>query len=199
MLLRRLSWFLALVALLDAASAQKPVKDAQGEQTSFGADWEPNETFIEKPVEIPSGALQVITDSLARGTLNCLNAHKVSPDRLPLPWFAGSEIHLDGPDEIDLIVQPNLPKIDGHEVPFDEGAGCLLGANVGPFWVIRKNPSGRYSLLLETCALGLKVLDSRTNFYRDIQTGASTAITTTMIVYKMAVAQYQIAEKKTEP
>lgn len=175
------------------------MNDAPAEQTSFAVDWPPDGVFIKKPVEIPSGALDVIADSLARGTVNCLKHHNISPERLPLSWFAGSEIHLDGPEEVDLIVQPNLPKIAAHEVPLGEGAGCLLGANIGPFWVIRKNSSGRYSLLLATYALGLKILDSRANYYRDIEAVAATANTTGTTVYKMAVAQYQVAAARTEP
>jgi len=74
----------------------------------------------------------------------------------------------------------------------------MLGANVIPFWVLR-NISGRYGLLLETHALGLEVLDSRSNFYRDIQATAATAGTHTIVLYKMSDAQYQFAERKTEP
>jgi len=196
---RRLAWFFVLPAVLGSVKAQKLTKDAPAEQTTFGADWGPGQVFMGKPIEIPVGALQVVKDTLHRGAINCLNGYNIAPELIPASWFAASEIHLDGPKEVDLIVQPNLPKIVAHEAPLDKAAGCLLGANVGPFWVIRRNPSGRYGLLLETYALGLEVLDSRTNFYRDIKTVASTATTTTTIVYKMAVAQYQVAEKKTEP
>jgi hypothetical protein len=196
---RRLAWFFVLAVMLQGSvKAQRLAKDVPLEQTTFGADLGPGDGFMGKPVEIPAGALQVVKDTLHRGAVNCLNGHNISPEMAPASWFAASVIHLDGQDELDLIVQPNLPKIVAHEVPLDDAAGCLLGANVGPFWVIRKNPSGRYGLLLETYALGLTVLDSRTNFYRDIQTVASTATTSTTITYKMAVAQYQIAEKETE-
>ena len=98
----------------------------------------------------------------------------------------------------NLIVQPNLPKIGTDELPHHQAFGCVLGANVGPFWVLR-NTNGRYGLLLATYALGLEILDSRSNFYRDIQATAATAGTLTTVVYKMSVAQYQVAEKKTEP
>lgn len=103
---------------------------------------------------------------------------------------------MDGPEEIDLIVRPDVFKLGTRKLP--EAASCLLGANVIPFWVLR-NIDGRYLLLLETYALELDVLDSRTNYYRDIQTVSSTAVVRTTLVYKMAVAQYQLADKKTEP
>jgi hypothetical protein len=201
---RRSVWCLALVVfvagLAVSVEAQKPSKNGQPEQTSFGADG--GDDFISKPVEIPLGALQVVRDTLSlRPEAGCLERKGMTPEQVPALWFAASEIHLAGPDEVDLIVQPNFPKIASHELPPDtaEAANCLLGANVGRFWVIRRNPSGRYSLLLATVALGLNVLDSRANFYRKIETAASTAGTTTTILYKMSVAQYQVAEKKTVP
>lgn len=191
--------FLILAALLVTGADRQTVnRDGQTEQTSFGADPPPGQQFIRKPLQLPAAALQVLRDTLDRGTLNCLKHNGITPDEVPAAWFVASEIHLDGPEEVDLIVQPNLPRIATHDLPHYEAAGCLLGANVGPFWVLR-NTSGRYNLLLETYALGLEVLDSRSNFYRDIQTVASTAVTRTTILYKMAVAQYQIAENKVAP
>jgi hypothetical protein len=195
-----LALFVAVLAV--SVEAQEPEKNSQPEQTSFGTDWVASEVFISKPVEIPLGALQVIRDTLSLPPVaGCLERNGMTPEQVPASWFAASEIHLAGPEEVDLIVQPNLPKMISHEIPPDtaKAANCLLGANVGRFWVIRKNPSGRYSLLLATVALGLEVLDSRANFYRNIRAVASAARTSTTILYKMYVAQYQVAEKKTEP
>ena len=195
-----LGLFVAVLAI--SVEAQEPEKNSQPEQTRFGADWGPGEVFMSNPVEIPLGALQVIRDNLSLPPVaGCLERNGMTPEQVPASWFAASEIHLAVPEEVDLIVQPNLPKMVSHEIPPDtaKAANCLLGANVGRFWVIRKNPSGRYSLLLATVALGLEVLDSQANFYRNIRTGASTAVTSITIVYKMYVGQYHVAEKKTEP
>lgn len=185
--------FLVLVAVMESrVVAQKTNKGQELEQTRFGA-----EEGVRKPVEIPAGALQVLRDTLSRGPLNCIKGKGTTSEQVPASWFAASEIHLEGQEETDLIVLPNVLKIAAHELP--PAAGCLLGANVGPFWVLRRNTSGRYGLLLETYAQGLDVLDSRTNFYRDIQTGTATPAARTTALYKMDVPQYQIAEKKTEP
>jgi hypothetical protein len=195
-----LGLFVAVLAV--SLEAQEPEKNSQPEQTRFGADWVAGEVFISKPVQIPLGALQVIRDNLSLPPVaGCLERNGMTSEQVPASWFAASEIHLAGPEEVDLIVQPDLPKIVSHEIPPEtaKAANCLLGANVGRFWVMRKNPSGRYSLLLATVALGLEVLDSRANFYRNIRTGASTAVTSTTILYKMYAGQYQLAEKKTEP
>jgi hypothetical protein len=190
---------LALVAVLECSLiAQKPSKDQQQEQTTFGSDAASAEEFTRKPVEVPAGALQVLRDTLTmdRGTLYCIKKGGLEPDQVSASWFVGSEIHLDGPEEVDLIVRPNVFKLGTRELP--EAASCLLGAHVIPFWVLR-NIGGRYSLLLETWVVTLGVLSSRTNGYRDIQTISSTAVTRTTLLYKMDVAQYQLAEKKTEP
>jgi hypothetical protein len=197
MLWRLLGSLLLLAAVSACAGEQTTKKGNEPEQTVFGADPLPQQ-FIRKPVQVPPAALQVLRDSLGRGAVNCLKSNGITADDVPALWFVASEIHLDGPEEVDLIVQPNLPKIRTDELPHHEASGCLLGANVGPFWVLR-NTSGRYGLLLETYALSLEVLNSRSNFYRDIQAEGATAGTLTTILYKMAVAQYQVAEKKTEP
>jgi hypothetical protein len=194
---RQLGSLPLLAAVTACAGEQTPKKENEPEQTVFGADPPPGE-FIRKPVQVPPAALQVLRDSLGRGTINCLKHNGVSADDVPALWFVASEIHLDGPEEIELIVQPNLPKIGTDELPHHQAFGCVLGANVGPFWVLG-NINGRYGLLLATYALGLEVLDSRSNFYRDIQATAATAGTLTTVLYKMSVAQYQVAEKKSEP
>jgi hypothetical protein len=193
---RMLESFLLLAALAACTGGQTPKKENGPEQTVFGADPPPGQ-FMQRPIQVPPAALQVLRDSLGRGANNCLTHNGVTADDIPASWFVASEIHLDGPEEVDLIVQPNLPKIGTDELPHHEAFGCVLGANVGPFWVLR-NISGRYGLLLATYALSLEVLDSRSNFYRDIQATAATAATHTTVLYKMSVAQYLFAEKKAE-
>ena len=188
----RVVWLLVLVAVLECSVvAQKPGKEQQQEQSNFGGDAGSAEEFTRKPVEIPTAALQLLRDTLHPGTIYCIEEKGTKLDQVPASWFVGSEIHLDGPDETDLVVRPNVFKLP-------EAASCLLGASEIPFWVLR-NVGGRYLLLLETYALELDVLDSRTNGYRDIQTDSATAVTRTTFLYKMDVAQYQLAEKKTEP
>ena len=140
---------------------------------------------------IPDDALVVLTDSLDQGTTNCIrNVAGLSPEQVPASWFVGSEIHLDGPDEIDLIVQP---KVDARA---KSPSGCLLGAHAVPFWVLKKGR--RYELILATSADTLRVLDSRTNRYWDIKTTYSTAASSTVLLFKFYLAQYQLSEKRTE-
>ena len=51
--------------------------------------------------------------------------------RLPRSWLMASEVHLDGPDEIDIVVV---------------GAGHLAGANVTTFWILRPKNQGFVTL-----------------------------------------------------
>ena len=172
--------------------AQKLAKDQPPEQTSFGAEALPGEVLVKEPVEIPVSALQVLRDTLSQGTIECIkNLEGLTPEQVQASWFVASKIHLDGPSETDLIVEP----ADMRESPSPNR--CLFGAHAVPFWILR-NTGGKYELLLETYADCLTVLDSRTNGYRDIQVLSLTAVTTTTAVFKFTVSQYKIAERKTE-
>lgn len=176
----------------DTLEAQTQTKVQQDEQTSFGAEATPG---VKRPVEIPDSALQVLRDTLTGGTFNCLEAMGTTPEQAPASWFLASAVHLNGPNEVDLIVLPNELSIAKGPNP----GGCLLAAHGGPFWVLGPGiASGRYGLLLETYADRLEVLNSRTNRYRDIQTGSASTTGSTAQLYKFAVSQYQLAEKKTE-
>lgn len=183
---------LALTVLTAVALAQGDDQTHPQEQTVFSADTIPGQQQVSKPVEVPDAALQVLRDTLSRSAINCIkNVNQFTPDQVSASWFVGSEIHLNGPEELDLIVQPK----DMQQSPSPNR--CLFGAHVVPFWVLR-NKDGRYTMLLETYADALQVLNSRTNWYRDIQTFSTTATTHTSILYKMDVAQYQTSERKTD-
>ncbi len=162
-----LVWALVIAALFGSgAGAQKTAKDQQPEQTNFGSEPVPGEIFINRPVEIPEAALQVLRSS--QRVLRCLSMEGIAADQVPAGWFVGSEIHLNGEDETDLVVLPNVPKIVAYEFPPSLNGGCLLGAHTGPFWVLRSTGS-KYELLLETDAEVLEVLNSRTKGNRDIK------------------------------
>lgn len=167
--------------------------DQKHEQTVFDAEPDSNnEMHVKKPVEIPESALQVLRDTLSRGTVNCLKSSGTTPEQVRASWFLASAVHLNGPNEVDLVVLPNAPSVAKPGNP----GGCLLPANGGPFWVLGPGiASGRYGLLLAIYGHRLEVLDSQTNGYRDIKMGSIR----TAALYKFTVHQYQLAEKKTEP
>ena len=97
------------------------------------------------------------------------------------------------PDEADLVVQDRYMKGDR--------AGekrCLAGGNIGPFWIYRKTPEG-YSLLLELATKNLKVLNSRTNGYRDIQLMSNSASQYSVSILKFDGTEYRLFRTTTHP
>lgn len=192
---KQLVWCVVLGALLApqrGALGQDSGSDRDTEQTVFDAEAGSSHMLVRQPAEIPDSALQVLRDTLTGGVFNCLKARGTTPAQAPASWFLASAIHLNGPNEIDLVVLPNVSTIANPANP----GGCLLPAHGGPFWVLAPGiASGRYGLLLATYGLRLEVLNSRTNRYRDIRIGAGR----TTSLYKFTVQQYQLAEKKTAP
>ena len=193
---KQLVWCLVLTMLgadpISGARAQEPVKDQKSEQTVFDAEPDSGEMHVKRPVEIPDSALQVLRDGLTGGVFNCLKARGATPEQAPASWFIASAVHLNGPEEVDLIVLPNAPSVAKPTNP----GGCMLPAHGGRFWVLGPGiASGRYELLLATVGLRLEILNSRTNRYRDIQIGSGR----TAELYKFMLQQYQLAEKKTNP
>jgi hypothetical protein len=181
-----------LAATGEGVWGQNSASNHDLEQTVFDAEPDSSEMLVKVPAELPESALQVLRDTLTGGTLNCLKARGITPEQAPASWFLASEVHLNGPNEIDFVVLPNV----ASDVDPKNPAGCLLPANGGPFWVLGPGiASGRYGLLLAAYGLRLEVLNSRTNRYKDIQIGDGRIA----LLYEFTVHQYQLAEKKTAP
>ncbi|MGA7523460.1 MAG: hypothetical protein WBW84_13465 [Acidobacteriaceae bacterium] len=97
-------------------------------------------------------------------------------------WFEASEIHLDGPDEADLVV---LPVAQGSRLL------CFHSAEgIGWFWVFRQ-AGAHYELVLKTAGLGLTILHGRHHGYRDIQSGMAFGTHSSQTTYRFANGQYR--------
>jgi hypothetical protein len=184
---------LMAVALVAAGTSQNNAANGrEPEQTEFDAEPDSSKPLVQKPATIPESGLEVLRDSLSPGTVNCLKSLGTAPGQVPAAWFLASVVHLKGPDEDDLVVLANVPAVAKPRFP----GGCLLSAYGGTFWILGPGmASGKYGLLLQTWGLGLNVLDSRTNYYRDIWVDSKN----TALLYKFTVHQYQLAEKKAAP
>jgi len=79
------------------------------------------EESVIQPVPIPDAILAMLRSDSEVRTSRCVDEGQTSPD-ISASWFEASQIHLDGPEEIDLLVKAK--------------DGCLFGANIGPFWRI---------------------------------------------------------------
>lgn len=170
------------------APGQKSASGRHPEQTVFELAPDISDKVVKHPAEIPKSALDALRDSLNTGTVNCLKSMGITPEHASASWFQASAVHLNGPNEVDLVVFPYVP----NPSPTNP-AGCMLPANFGLAWVLGPGiATGRYRLLLATGGLRLEVLNSRANRYRDIQVGQPGR----MVLYKFSGQQYQAADGK---
>lgn len=116
------------------------------------------------------------------GRVPYLKAQGKSPDELTTESFLASEIHLDGPHEIDLIAT---------------GIGRLRG-NAAAFWVFQPSSRG-YRLILLAVGHGFRVLDTRSKGYRDIETASPIAGTAYIARYRFDGNHYRLYRTKSEP
>jgi hypothetical protein len=170
---------LLIVAALLArgAESQQTKKRPSQEQMRFGL-----EESVIQPVPIPDAVLAMLRSDSEVGTSRCVDEGQTSPD-ISASWFEASQIHLDGPEEIDLLVKAK--------------DGCLFGANIGPFWIFRKTQHG-YELLLGVSALGVELLPSRTNGHKDVSTGGVAGGKAATVFYKFDGRRYQESGNKVE-
>jgi len=135
----------------------------KGEQSGFSVELEI--TPVQKPVALSGKALLVLATD--KHISSCLDSQNLPAEKLPANWFVASLIHLDGPNEQDLIVLPagRLPETPKGEISAN---ACLVGANTGGFWVLRQTPAG-FRLVLSQMASGLSIMKTRSNGLRDIQ------------------------------
>ena len=119
---------------------------------------------IYRPADIPQDAWKILQkDSYVQ---NVLDYENLTAEQLPRSWFLASAVHLDGPQENDLLVIAN---------------NKLMGANVTTFWLFTQTPKGM-KLVLTAPAHDLFIKSSRSHGHRDIHmvkmTGARILSTT---------------------
>jgi len=174
------------------AQTSKGTAPNQAEQSKFGIELEAEP--VQRPVELPRAALDALSED--KRVASCLTRNGLSAKELPANWFIASEIHLDGPNEVDLVVLP------GGRIP-DTAAGeisqnaCLVGANTAQMWVLRKTQIG-FQLILSQIGLGMNVLSTRTNGLRDISVGAEVGGYGDGIEYKFDGKSYKVARRTSE-
>lgn len=147
-----------------STSAQDPQPVVHG-QSEFGTN-----SGLDRAVPIPKKALDLVRSTLNR-----------SPDQLPDRFVEASQIHLDGPGELDLIVL------------------CYVSSHGARFLILKPSSVG-YSPILDSGGDYLKVLRTRSNSYRDIYVEGYTqgGKFTTKAIYRFNGQQYVKASEKTE-
>jgi hypothetical protein len=156
---RTLFAFFVVLSLAAPLGAQN--QSGRGvEQSSFGGEEVPGVPFIKHPASIPESVLQILRqDEVVK---SCLSDTTPTPDAPFASWFVASQIHLDGPQQADLIV---LPSPRDHHPDYL----CLHSVEgFSRFWIFRKTGEG-YELILTTGGLGVEVAKTRHAGRRDLE------------------------------
>jgi hypothetical protein len=150
---------LAVPSVTVPSCAESGGQSVSGEQTVFAIEGTTEKKHkkwvdhppIEHPVPVPDAILKVLrADKLVTGCLTTENVTEAAPT-----WFMAAEIHLHKNDQSDYIV-----------LPANE---CLYGPFSDPFWIFGQASNG-FDLLFRSDLLGIAILNSKTNEYRDIRT-----------------------------
>jgi len=139
------------------------------------------DTATEHSVVLPEDVLKVLRRD--EQIVRTLKAEEKSADELTTESFLASEVHLDGPSEVDLVVI---------------GEGRLRGANVVTFWVFRKSGQG-YALVLKTTAHDLKIQTARWKGFRNIETASLIAGIAQVDIFRFDGTQYRHYRSKSKP
>ena len=162
-----------LFAPVITAAQKKPSAE---EQRLFSAE----DDSVQHPIELPDGVIEILKqDQLVK---NSLEYENLPANQLPAFWFSVSEIHLAGPDEMDLVV---------------EAQGLLRGANTIRFWVVRPNSHG-FEMLLMTAAHDLLVRNRRSGGYKEIEAIAVIQQKVVTVRYRFDGTQYRAVGDKTK-
>jgi hypothetical protein len=172
------SVYLVLVVLLlnPCACAQALDNGSPDQQARVNIEEMP-----EQPVTVPPQVLQVL--SRDERVMSCL-AEGEGPDKIEAAWFVATPMPLRSDSAQDLLVMPANP--------------CLLGANIGPFWIFVSTPKGQ-KLVLRVDAHSLVLLDSSTKGYRDIRAEAATSSEVTRTVFRFDGKQYRVSRSSKKP
>jgi hypothetical protein len=164
---------LVVVALCAFAPAQSHSNPA-AEQRNFNL-----EDAVQKRVDLSDAELA----ALAQDDLMSQEMKNDPPIvTLTNEGLAATVVHLCGSAERDLVVV-------GDGAPF-------IGANVGPFWIIRDLPAGP-AVVLSEITLGLTIQSSRSNRCLNVEAFAATAVEGTTTDFRFNGQKYVVYKQKT--
>ena len=138
----------------------------------------------EKPLQNPAALSPGVLNALLRTKQARLGLQFATDveEKNPAQLFRGAEVHLGGPDEVDLVVI---------------GIPPMTGADNGWFWVVR--PHNHPKVVLFAGGNSLEIMDSRTNGLRDIRSDWSSPNETRHTVYHFDGKAYKIWKEKWIP
>jgi len=146
------------------------------EQRHFSAE----EDGVKKPIPIPEAVLATLKQD--EHICSVLEYENISAEKIPASWFSASAIHLNRPDQLDLVVM---------------GIGPLRGANVITFWVFATTARG-YELVLMAPAHDLIVKNTRWKGYREIELVSMTALEISTVLVRFDGERYKEYRARSE-
>lgn len=167
----------ALLVIFCCCAAQIFAQSRKSEQTSFSS-----EDKIKKAVKLPANALKQLGEYDDRHLAGCQKDSFLRKTKA-VEHFAVSTINFNDDRLDDLIVQAQTP--------------CFMGAHNTTFWIfIRSNQKANadYKLIFDVAADYLKVSDTSTKNFRDIETASHTAVELYTIRWKFDGEKYQKSE-----
>jgi hypothetical protein len=145
------------------------------EQLDFGA-----EESVRCPAKLPAQIRALfVKDPDVQDALSAMNLPR---NRVPPSWYRASEVKLGGLDERSFVVI---------------GEGPLAGANITTFWIFRISRAGA-GVLLKAPSLGLTILATRSEGYRDIELQAATAVRLSKVLLKFKNGRYTVFRRKSD-
>jgi len=160
-----------MIAVPSSVHGQKP--QPSREQTTF-SEQDP----IQELVALPRGVLGILLR-----TKEVRDELRVASDlerRNPVQLFRASEVHLEGSDEVDLVVAGVVP---------------MSGADNDWYWVVLSPHTNPRIVLFAGCNT-LELLGAKTNGYRNIRTSWSSASQTVVRSYRFDGKEYKLWKEK---
>jgi hypothetical protein len=158
-------------------TAQQPPETFSHPPTSFSAE----DDKFPNAVPLPDCVRHLLSSD--ERVVNTLKYEQLSPEQLPANWFTASEQDLGQTNGKYLLVM---------------GANVMRGANINPFWILRRTANS-CDLLLSLGAHDLEVLTTRTNGLPDIRIAASTAVRYFENQYSFDGRNYQMVKRTSQP
>lgn len=143
-------------------------------QTEFSSEGK-----IKKAVKLPAAVLKQLGEYDERQLGKCQKDKSLRKPNAA-GHFAATAINFNGDNLTDLVVQAQTP--------------CFMGAHNTVFWIFTRSNQANYKMTFDTAADYLKILDSSTKNFRDIETASHTAVELYTIKWKFDGEKYQKSE-----
>jgi len=152
--MKRLTVSIAALSLFTCIAPGQPEKIDSTEQRSFGLGGL-EDRVVRNPVQLSEADVEALSkDKLMQEELQ-----QNPPVTLSRKGLETAVVHLHGPHERDLVVI-------GSGAPY-------IGANIGPFWIVRELPGGP-KVVFSVTALEISIRSTKHNGMDDVECFAST-------------------------